>query len=278
MARDLHLAPGLPGSGRHRYAAAMWFHARGELAPETLEVFRVLAPRDGDDPAPLLRGHALPPPPEDAATRATAIGDLLRGLMDLTGGIEGPGIAETRAAMGAVEGPPGGRGRANPVVEAHLPAALAALAPEAPALAASLRAAAPFLPWLTYADYPEDEIGPAFAASHAYASLLGETDAAWTVRGLDIGLFLMAPGLFYRDHAHPAPELYLPLTGPHGWRRAPGAPLVDKPAFAPVWNDPDQPHATLVGATPFLCLYAWLDLPQAAARIVPADDWDLHER
>ena len=54
-----------------------------------------------------------------------------------------------------------------------------------------------------------------------------------------------------------APELYAPLTGPHGWRFAPGRPLIVKPAGEPVWNPPLQPHLTKVGPHPFLCLFAW---------------------
>ena len=45
---------GLPGSGRVRYAAAMHLYYRGELSPDALEVYRVLALIDGEDPAPLL--------------------------------------------------------------------------------------------------------------------------------------------------------------------------------------------------------------------------------
>ncbi|NDV00216.1 hypothetical protein GZA08_04440 [Pseudoroseicyclus sp. CLL3-39] len=62
MLRLLHLPLGRPGSGRERYAAAMWFHARGELSHRALEVYRVLSPRDGDDPAQLLDAEPRPAP------------------------------------------------------------------------------------------------------------------------------------------------------------------------------------------------------------------------
>ena len=275
MAAALHLPPGLPGSGRRRYAAAMWFHARGALGHQALEVFRVLAPRDGDDPAPLLQGEPLPPAP--SATGAQAVEALRTDLVLLLGGLHGQGITETRAALNAAAGAPVTAERGNAVVARHLDDAASHITAAGYTLADTITAAAPHLPWQTYADYPEAEVGPDFANSHAFCSLLGEVDACWEATGIDVGLFLMAPGLFYRDHAHPAPELYLPLTGPHSWRFRPGAPLVPRAALAPVWTDPGTPHATLVGAMPFLCLYAWLAEPQTPAWIVPADDWARYE-
>ena len=47
---ELALPPGLPGSGRRRYAAAMWFHLNADLPEDVLEVFRALAMDDHADP------------------------------------------------------------------------------------------------------------------------------------------------------------------------------------------------------------------------------------
>ena len=49
---------GVPGSGRVRYAAAMHFYNRGQLSAEALEVYRILALIDAEDPAPLLARQA----------------------------------------------------------------------------------------------------------------------------------------------------------------------------------------------------------------------------
>lgn len=73
----------------------------------------------------------------------------------------------------------------------------------------------------------------------------------------DMGIFLVAPDTLYRDHQHAAPELYAPLTGPHGWRFGPGRPLQIKHAHEPVWNPPQQPHLTKTGKIPFLSLFVW---------------------
>ena len=59
---DLATPAGLPGSGRLRYAAAMHFYGRGCLDAETLEVYRICALIDAEDPHPMLArlGLAIP--------------------------------------------------------------------------------------------------------------------------------------------------------------------------------------------------------------------------
>jgi hypothetical protein len=178
----------------------------------------------------------------------------------------GPGIAEMRAALAATRGETKRTITPSPseVCERHLSAALAALTSDGFAdLAEAIAAAAPGLAWITYDAYPRNEIGD-FAGQHAFASLIG-SDAPFDGKDFDLGLFLISPNIFYRDHHHAAPELYIPLTGPHGWRFKLTAPFVNKPAHEPVWNPPWQPHATRVGEIPFLCLFAWLkDVDQPA--------------
>jgi hypothetical protein len=53
---------------------------------------------------------------------------------------------------------------------------------------------------------------------------------------------------------------------------------VAKPAHVPVWNDPLRPHATKVGAVPFLCLFAWTRDVNSPAEVLPAPDWPDIER
>jgi hypothetical protein len=260
---DLETPPGPPGSGRLRYAAATHFYNRGMLSAEALEVYRILALIDVEDPAPLLA--------EIAATAPVA--SLVEAAETYLATLDHPGAADVRAGLArrvaAMPPPPAAR----PVVDAHLPAALAATAAMGQtALAAAIAAAAPSLAWGIYDKYPHAAIGAPFRAGHAYAALVGPT-AAFTAGDYELGLFLIAPGVFYRDHRHAAPELYAPLTGPHGWRFAPGDALAWLPAHAPVWNEPLRPHATKVGPVPFLCLYAWTRDVAEPATIVAADDW-----
>lgn len=42
-------------SGRARYAAAMYFYKRGEMDSGTLEVYRLCARLDAEDPLPIIR-------------------------------------------------------------------------------------------------------------------------------------------------------------------------------------------------------------------------------
>jgi hypothetical protein len=89
----------------------------------------------------------------------------------------------------------------------------------------------------------------------------------------DLGLFVIGPDILYRDHHHAAPELYAPLTGPHGWRFLPDKTFHTKPADEPVWNEPWAPHATLTGPTPFLCIFGWTrDVNIPAKVIFPEED------
>jgi hypothetical protein len=270
----LATALGESGSGRVRYGAAMALYRDGALSAEQLEVYRVASAHDGVDPALLLRDRGLPPP---ASPKPTAE-DLLRSLIDeadfYLSTLAGPGIAEVRNGVARWRGAEfrGTSGPENSVTMVHLGPALAALEATHPALSAAIAAGSRHLRWITYDLYDRQDIGDDFATSHAFCSVLGETGPLQT-RDFDLGLFLIAPHVLYRDHCHAAPELYAPLTGPHGWRFRPGAPLVVKQAHEPVWNEPLRPHLTKVGSVPFLALYCWTRDNDKPARVLPASDW-----
>lgn len=274
--RLLRAPVGTPGSARARYGAAMHFHQAGAITAKALEVYRICATRDLDDPAALLRTRGIADrlPPAPKFRPELAIEDLIDEADLYLSGLGGPGISETRAVLASGRGRPVvTRHKRNSLVAAHLPAALDALAQTHPALALAIRLAAPHLSWQTY-DYADPRIGPHFASSHAFCSIIGEDGASIHLDGCDFGLFLVAPHVLYRDHAHAAPELYAPLTGPHGWRFAPGAPLVVKPAHVPVWLTPHTPHLFKVGPVPFLCLFVWTGDLWDPAYVLPAPDWD----
>jgi hypothetical protein len=46
-------------SGRTRYAAAMFFYQRGEMNAGTLEVYRICARLDWQDPLPIIRDRGV---------------------------------------------------------------------------------------------------------------------------------------------------------------------------------------------------------------------------
>ncbi len=49
----------VPGSGRVRYAAAMYFYQRGMIGAATLEVYRTCSPLDREDPRVTLNRLGL---------------------------------------------------------------------------------------------------------------------------------------------------------------------------------------------------------------------------
>ncbi|MCA0432995.1 MAG: dimethylsulfoniopropionate lyase [Proteobacteria bacterium] len=201
----------------------------------------------------------------------SAIAALLAGIDSYLARFEHEGVAEVRRGL-ATWGQ-GALTEMTPLETAacqHLDAALAAATP--PELAAAIAAARPFLRWGGYDAYPLEDIGAAFAGGHAFASLIGD-GGFHAAEDFDLGLFVIAPDIFYRDHHHAAPELYAPLTGPHGWRFKPGDQLQWKPAHEPIWNAPWAPHATMTGAVPFLCIYCWTRDADALARVIPSNDW-----
>jgi hypothetical protein len=260
---------GVPGSGRVRYGAAMALYARGQLSDAQLEVFREAAAHDGRDPAAVLAERGLPPVGA-AADRLTVLFDR---AADYLLRLEHPGADEVRAGLqrrGNLV--PGSGPVPNPVVARWLGPALAAVDAAHQPLAEAIAAAAPHLAWVAYDGYPRDRIGEGFATGHAFASILGE-GAPFGAVDFDLGLFLIAPHVLYRDHAHAAPELYAPLTGPHGWRFGPGTALEVMPAHRPIWNPPQRPHLTKVGAVPFLCLFVWTRDVNEPAHVLPAGDW-----
>jgi hypothetical protein len=274
MSEGPTLKPVAPGTGRVRYGAAMALYAAGRITADQLEVYRICSALDAQDPAAVFAERRVPMPDLPAPDPAALIRHLVEEADLYLSTLPGPGVAEVRAGLAPWRDGPcqPAPGPANAVVARHLPKALAASASAVPGLAAAFAAAAPHLNWITYDLYDPALIGADFATGHAYASLVGE-QAPIPARDFDLGVFLIAPDVLYRDHAHAAPELYAPLTGPHGWRFGPGSPLQIRPAHQPVWNPPHQPHMTKVGPVPFLCLFAWTRDVNAPAYVLSAEDW-----
>lgn len=274
-AQLIHSPPGAIGSGRVRYGAAMALYHEGRLSEAQLEVYREAAAHDARDPAAVLAERGLPP--IDPRPAAAVLEELLEAAIDYLLHLHHPGEAEVRRGLSVRPEPTAMQSPIpNSVVEQWLPAALAAIDPKHQLLAQAIAAAAALLRWVTYDAYPRKEIGEAFATSHAFASILGE-DAPFAAKDFDLGLFLIAPHTLYRDHQHAAPELYAPLTGPHGWRFGPGTALTVKPAHTPVWNPPFRPHLTKVGPVPFLALFVWTRDVNETAAVLPAEDWSTLE-
>lgn len=268
----LHAPLGHRGSGRIRYGAAMALWRDGQISEEVLEVYRVASAHDARDPLLILRERGLPMPPRSQTE--SPLRHLYRSARDYLLALDHPGAEEVRAGLPVEPGPerlmPT---QTNAVVDRWLAPALQSLAADRPALAEAISQAAAHLEWITYDEYPRAEIGEEFVTGHAYAKVLGEA-APFAAKDFDLGLFLIAPGVLYRDRHHAAPELYAPLTGPHGWRFGPGRAIMQKLAHRPVWNPPFHPHLTLVGPRPFLSFFVWTRDVKVPSRVLPSDDWD----
>ena len=271
QARVLLQTPlGIAGSARLRYGAAMTLYQAGQISAEVLEVYRSCASLDGQDVQALLAGYGLHSP----LAAEAAIGAVLCAIDGYLATLAGPGIADVRKGIAAALETPIVRQTPvqSPVLVQHLETALQAATPDVPALVGAIRAASPHLRWITYDGYDPQLIGADFAQGHAFTSIVG-VGAPIKAVDFDLGLFLIAPHVLYRDHNHAAPELYAPITGPHGWRFGVDAPLIIKPAHQPIWNEPFAPHLTKVGPVPFLCIFGWTRDVQAVAQVVPAQDW-----
>jgi Dimethlysulfonioproprionate lyase len=272
----IHSPLGTHGSGRVRYGAAMALWRDGRISADVLEVYRIASAHDTRDPLETLRERGMPLPPlPQPQSPARALYIAARDYI-LT--LDHAGAEEVRAGLPADPGPERAmQAQTNAVVDRWLSPALHALSTDHPALSQVIAAAADHLEWVTYDEYPRAEIGDHFATGHAFASIFGG-NAPLAALDFEVGLFLIAPHVLYRDHHHAAPELYAPLTGPHGWRFGVGRPLLVKPAHDPIWNPPFQPHLTKVGPLPFLGFFVWTKDVNEPASVLRADDWDQHER
>ena len=116
------------------------------------------------------------------------------------------------------------------------------------------------------------DVGDGYRRGNLHALLVGPEDCPFVANDFLLGFFLLSPNTLYRDHKHLAPELYVPLTGPSGWRFDQGA-WEDHIAGSAIYNAPNIVHATRVYETPFLALFGWSQDIGSACEVVFADDW-----
>lgn len=209
--------------------------------------------------------------------------------------LKGAGVGEQLAALdrldsrhvtaSAASADPGGL----PVL-AHLAEAVAlASAGLDQADGEALAAVAASVAWTQTAVYRLDPPHDRFLDGYAHATFLGPTDgeplpALFPVSLPDsspagagpaaVGLLLLAPGVVYPHHDHPADEIYLPLTEAR-WSHSDGAPFEVEAAGIALRHRPSQPHAMIAGACPLLALYLWtgaVTVPAAWTRTDPPAD------
>lgn len=147
-------------------------------------------------------------------------------------------------------------------VSALLAPALAAL--DTP-LAAALREAAALYRWRQNPNYTAASMGAAFMAGYGYVEIAGPKDALFRAADIRAGLLVLGPSVHYPQHAHPAEEVYHPLTvgdwrrGDEDWRRV--------PAGHAIRHAPMVSHETRAGGQTLLALYCWIGDAITEARL-----------
>jgi hypothetical protein len=149
----------------------------------------------------------------------------------------------------------------------HLPDTVGAAIMVDAALAAALAGMEDELHWRRSEAYSDAAMGQdGFMDNYGHAEIIGPTGL---MAGDDfrLGFLLLGPNLHYLDHAHPAPELYWPLTGPTDWSRGRG-PFTPRQAGEMIWHRPQEVHATRTHDQPLLALWAWTRDTAEPARLV----------
>jgi len=187
-------------------------------------------------------------------------------------------IDPARALLDAVIAFYGGQGRTgDPGAGAMLDdvrSGLAAVAPIAPApraipasallddaltkiaLGATIAQAAHLFRWRQNPNYAIATVGAAFMAGYGYVEFAGPKEALFHASDIRVGLLLLGTHLHYPPHAHPAEEIYHPLTDGGLWRRG-QEDWRTVPAGHAIHHPPMVVHETKAAESTLLALYCW---------------------
>jgi hypothetical protein len=124
----------------------------------------------------------------------------------------------------------------------------------------------PHFQWRQSKAYNDDVLGAGFLANYGWCEVIGPNGF---FHGDDFlfGLLMLGPNQHYRDHFHPAPELYWPLTSDTDWRKGDEA-LAPKAAGTVIWHRPNIVHATRTRAKPLLTLWSWTKDTATPAKLI----------
>ena len=88
------------------------------------------------------------------------------------------------------------------------------------------------------------------------AEMIGPEYGFYKSKELRLGLFLLEKHIFYRDHKHATPEVYLNLTPGSNWRFEDLSWKKKQPGSI-IYNGPNRTHAIKIGSVPFLSIWCW---------------------
>ena len=121
--------------------------------------------------------------------------------------------------------------------------------------------------------YDKDcDIGNDYLCGNMNTELIGPVNGHFKSKELKLGLFLLEPKIFYKDHKHEAPELYINLTSGTKWRFN-DSDWKSKSAGSIIYNEPYKVHAMKVGKVPFLSVWCWPKNSSKKCTLVPKNDW-----
>lgn len=172
--------------------------------------------------------------------------------------LRGEGVAEVKARLAVQDLSPVAAVDPGPkrlAATRYLAECVAASMFMAPEVAAALADIEEFLHWKQNPNYSDAVMGEGYMDNYAYAEIIGP-DGFFPGQDFLLGLLLIGPNRLYRDHRHPAPELYWLLTGPSDWRKDQGA-FVSRSAGETIWHPPRMSHATRTRESPLLAVWAW---------------------
>jgi hypothetical protein len=121
---------------------------------------------------------------------------------------------------------------------------------------AAIAQAAHLFAWRQNPNYTAANMGAAFMAGYGYAEFAGPKEALFHAQGVRVGLLLLGPHLHYPAHAHPAEEIYHPLTRGGLWRRG-QEDWRTVPAGRAIHHPPMIVHETKAADSTLLALYCW---------------------
>ncbi len=103
--------------------------------------------------------------------------------------------------------------------------------------------------------YEEDEWSKPFLESFANGEGIGP-DGRLQHNEVILGLFILGPNTTYPEHAHPAEEFYLVLSGNPEFKVGDNN-FELKEAGSIVWHHSNISHAIRTGSEPFYAIYGW---------------------
>ena len=135
-------------------------------------------------------------------------------------------------------------------------------------IAAAIASLDGHLKWMQSKSYTDELLGEGFLQNYGWCEIIGP-HGFFAGDDFILGLLMLGPHRHYKDHYHPAPELYWPLTGPTQWKQG-GGEFEMKQSGAVIYHAPNVHHATKTAEHPLLAVWSWTRDTHTPAKLVDA--------